>query len=97
MEISIQNACIITMNKNREIIPKGSILIENDRIREVKKEAIEESSDLVIDASGKLVLPGFINGHQHVSQLLLRGIAFDIPFPTWDTDYVFKIGSETTK
>ncbi|MEM3506385.1 MAG: amidohydrolase [Candidatus Bathyarchaeia archaeon] len=97
MKILIKNASIITMNKNREIIHEGSILIENDKIEEVKKGNIKESFDLAIDASGKLVLPGFINGHQHISQLLLRGITYDIPFPNWDTNYVFKVGSEASK
>jgi 5-methylthioadenosine/S-adenosylhomocysteine deaminase len=97
MKVLIKNASIITMNKNREIIHEGSILIEDDKIKEVKKGEIKESSDSIIDASGKLVLPGFINGHQHVSQLLLRGIAYDIPFPNWDTNYVFKIGKEANK
>lgn len=97
MKILIKNALIITMNENHEIIDNGSILIENDRIKEVKKENIKEQTDLVIDASGKIVLPGFINGHQHVSQLLLKGIAYDVHYPIWDVEYFFKIGSEATR
>ncbi|MDQ2872841.1 MAG: amidohydrolase family protein, partial [Candidatus Eremiobacteraeota bacterium] len=37
------------------------------------------------------VVPGFINGHSHAYQILLRGWADDLPFERWRTDALYKI------
>ncbi len=51
---------------HHELIPDGSVLIEKDSITYVGAD--KPNADQVIDASGKLVCPGFINLHVH-SQL----------------------------
>ena len=51
---------------DHEIVPNGSVLIEGNGIKSVGTE--RPQADRVIDASGKLVCPGFINLHVH-SQL----------------------------
>ncbi len=50
-----------------EIIPGGSVLVEGNSIKAVSADR-SQSADRVIDASGKIVSPGFINLHVH-SQL----------------------------
>ena len=52
---------------SHEIIPNGSVLIEGNEIRSVGIDRSQQA-DRVIDASGKIVCPGFINLHVH-SQL----------------------------
>ncbi|PYT63052.1 MAG: amidohydrolase [Acidobacteria bacterium] len=42
-----------------------------------------------IDARGKLVLPGFINGHTHVPMTLLRGLRDDVTLDEWLRKYIF--------
>lgn len=37
------------------------------------------------------VLPGFINGHSHAYQILMRGWADDLPFERWRSDALYKI------
>lgn len=60
----IKNALIYTMAG--EIIENGSILIEEGRIKEVGRN-IEEPKDVeIIDAGGKMVMPGFIEAHSHI-------------------------------
>lgn len=84
-QILIKNAYVISMNKNREIFKNGSILIENDRIKAVGKvDPLLINSDVeVYDAQGKIILPGLINTHVHLSQQLGRGIADDVVLLTW--------------
>ena len=36
-----------------------------------------------IDASGCLVVPGFVNNHSHIAMALLRGYAEDLPLLNW--------------
>lgn len=52
---------------HHELIPDGSVLIEGDAISYVGTDRTSRA-DQIIDASGKLVCPGFINLHVH-SQL----------------------------
>lgn len=84
-QILIKNGYVISMNKNREIFKNGSILIENDKIKAVGKvEPSLINSDVeVYNALGKIILPGFINTHVHLSQQLGRGVADDVVLLTW--------------
>jgi 5-methylthioadenosine/S-adenosylhomocysteine deaminase len=42
-----------------------------------------------IDARGKLVMPGFINGHTHVPMTLFRGLHDDVTLDDWLRKYIF--------
>ncbi len=62
--LAIVNGKIYTMTG--EIVDKGSLLIEDGKIKEVgQKVEIPKNAD-VIDASGKYVFPGFIDAHSHI-------------------------------
>ncbi len=80
-KLLIQNATIVTMNKDRDII-KGDILIEDNKITKVDKK-IEIQADKVIDAREKVVIPGLIQTHIHLTQTLFRGQADDMELLDW--------------
>lgn len=48
------------------VIESGSIVIRDGRIVSVGTEAANVPGALVIDAAGRTVMPGFIDGHRHV-------------------------------
>lgn len=84
-QILIKNTYIVSMNDKREIYNNGSILIENDLIKaigKVEEELLSENVE-IIDGKGKIILPGLINTHVHLSQQLGRGIADDVDLLTW--------------
>lgn len=60
----IKNAKILTMTG--EVYEKGSILIEKDKIKDVRGSDIDTENAQVIDADGKIVIPGMIDAHCHV-------------------------------
>jgi 5-methylthioadenosine/S-adenosylhomocysteine deaminase len=60
----------------------ADILIEGDRITEVARD-LPVSADIVIDATGKAVMPGLINCHTHSGQILDRGLADNYPLDLW--------------
>ena len=72
--IFIKNGTIYTMAG--EIIEKGSILIKEGKIVEVGKDIIAPLDAEVIDAEGKVVLPGFIDAHCHLG-MWEEGIGFE--------------------
>ena len=60
---------VVTMDPERRIIADGSVVISGSRISHVGKaaELAGLDADSVIDGSGMVVTPGFINGHMHIS------------------------------
>jgi 5-methylthioadenosine/S-adenosylhomocysteine deaminase len=44
----------------------------------------------------RLVVPGFINGHSHAYQILLRGWADDWPFAKWRSDALYRVVPKLT-
>lgn len=69
-------------------VKKGSVLIENDLIIEI---GLDEGgqADVVIDGERKVLIPGLVNTHTHLSMTLLRGMADDLPLQTWLEDYIW--------
>nr|WP_231685301.1 amidohydrolase [Phosphitispora fastidiosa] len=65
--LAVINGRIITMAGAD--IDKGTVLIEDGKIKEVGKDVeIPEAAD-ILDATGKIVMPGFIDAHCHVGIL----------------------------
>jgi len=62
-------------------IVRADLLIEQGRI--VNLGASPGPSDIVIDATGCAVLPGFIQTHLHLCQTLFRGAADDLALIDW--------------
>lgn len=69
---------------------RGSVLIENDLILEVGRDG-RDHADVVIDGEGKVLIPGLVNTHTHLSMTLFRGIADDLPLGTWLEDYIWPV------
>ncbi|MBC8278954.1 MAG: 8-oxoguanine deaminase [FCB group bacterium] len=74
--ILIKNPLVLaTMNEHREEFSGGHIYIENGVIKSLgRDEGEHQQADEIIDASGMVVLPGFINTHHHFYQSLTRNI-----------------------
>lgn len=85
--ILIKNALILSPNTNFE--NKQSILIKDNLITEISPEIDESNVSKIIDATGKIVLPGLINTHTHLSMTLFRGLADDLSLDSWLNDHIW--------
>lgn len=73
--ILIKNALlIVTCDDKRIKIPNGSLYIKGSQIAEVSPKEITPPADVIIDASGKTILPGLVNAHHHLYQNLTRNV-----------------------
>ena len=77
----LRGGTILTMNDGLDIV-EGDVSIRDGRIEAVGR--VDASPhDAVLDASGALVLPGFIQTHIHLCQTLFRGLADDLALIDW--------------
>jgi 8-oxoguanine deaminase len=66
---------LATMDDQRREIADGGLFIEDGFIKQVgTTAALPDTADKVLDLSGHLILPGFINTHHHFFQTLTRAV-----------------------
>jgi 5-methylthioadenosine/S-adenosylhomocysteine deaminase len=88
----ITGGTVVTMDAQRHIYDDAAIVVTGDTIVAVGPRAELEAryeSRQQIEAKGKLVLPGFINGHTHVPMTLFRGLHDDVTLNDWLYKYIF--------
>jgi cytosine/adenosine deaminase-related metal-dependent hydrolase len=81
--ILVRGGYVITMDPERGDVPGGDVLIEGDRIAAVGRNLSADAE--VIDASGQIVIPGFVDTHRHTWETAIRSCA---PNATLDDYFV---------
>ena len=82
----------MTMDGARRVIENGAVAVKSGRIVEIGATAEIDrnySAREIVNASGKVIIPGLINGHTHVPMTLFRGLADDLDLQEWLTKYIF--------
>lgn len=79
----LKNAAILTMDSAFTLYEDGYLAVEGDAIREIGPSSQLEESRFagytVLDCRGKIVTPGMINTHSHLSMMVFRSLADDVP------------------
>src|SRR6266566_3258762 len=91
-DLIVTRGTVVTMDGARSIYDDGIIVVKGDTIVAVGPRRELEGkyrARQTINAKGKLVLPGFINGHTHVPMTLLRGLRDDVTLDEWLRKYIF--------
>ena len=77
-------------------LKNGYLGIDGDRIDYLGTQAPQAPYAETRDMTGKLLLPGLINGHTHTGMSLLRGLGSDLPLDKWLFDTVFPVEDRLT-
>ena len=85
--ILIKNAIILDPEKDINV--KKDLLIKDDLIYKIDEEIAQDNVDKIIDAKDKILLPGFVNTHTHLSMALFRGLADDLSLDEWLNDNIW--------
>lgn len=85
MDLVVTNATVVTMNAAREVLHGAELVVQGGRIVKVGaptrggKKGVRQ----VLDASGRVVIPGLIHGHLHACQTLCRNRADGLELLDW--------------
>jgi 5-methylthioadenosine/S-adenosylhomocysteine deaminase len=94
--ILIRGGHVISMDPEIGDQPATDILIEDDRIVAIGPDigiGLEELAGAnVIDARGKVVIPGFVDSHRHSWQTCIRGVASDATLEGYRSDILGVLG-----
>jgi cytosine/adenosine deaminase-related metal-dependent hydrolase/ribose/xylose/arabinose/galactoside ABC-type transport system permease subunit len=74
----IQGGIVLSLDRDVGDFTAGDVLIEGDKIVAVGPGLVNGEAE-VINASGMIVMPGFVDSHRHIWEGLLRNIGTDVP------------------
>ena len=98
--ILIEHATIVTVDAQRRILTDGSILIDGRDIVEVGPAASVRPArrpDRVINGRRRVVTPGFVDTHVHLTEHLSRGLMLDdVPVARYLPDWLLPLYSTVT-
>ena len=86
IDMLIEGGTIITMDGNRTLIENGVLAVSGDKIVAVMpKDQMPAGTEAktVINAAGKVVMPGLVNAHSHLAMTLFRGFVEDLDLQPW--------------
>src|SRR5271154_3067101 len=94
VDLLVTGATIVSMDPERHVIENGFIAVRGDEIVAMGQDvALQYPKGLVakarIDATGKLIIPGLINGHTHIPMTLMRGLKDDVTLDDWLRKFIF--------
>jgi cytosine/adenosine deaminase-related metal-dependent hydrolase len=89
--ILIKHAIVLSQDPAIGELPDADILVEGDRIVDVRP-GISADGAQVIDATGDIVIPGFIDTHRHTWETSIRTCAPDYALVTYFGSILDKFG-----
>ncbi|MCL4562232.1 MAG: amidohydrolase [Chloroflexi bacterium] len=74
------------------------IWVDGVRIKDIQPASSMPSPGnlRIVEAGGRLAIPGLMNTHAHVPMTLFRGLAEDVSVEAWFNDYIWPVESNLT-
>ena len=97
MKTLFRNADILLFeNGIYNVIKNAYLAVDGDRIAYIGKDMPDGKFDTIKDMTGKLLMSGLYNCHNHCPMVLLRGVGSDLPLNEWLFNKVFPIEDKLT-
>ncbi|MCK5153301.1 MAG: amidohydrolase [Spirochaetales bacterium] len=90
----IKNISILSF-KDLSVQKNMDLLIRNGKIEKITDNSNSnnlvsfQSDEVIINGTGKYIIPGLVNAHAHIAMTLLRGVAEDVSVDDWFNKYVW--------
>ncbi|MDX1481188.1 MAG: amidohydrolase [Woeseiaceae bacterium] len=92
VDLIVEGDYVVTMDPSGTIIEDGAVAVDDGAIVAIGSRVALRGrypGAEVLDGSGRVVLPGLVNGHTHAAMTILRGIADDLALLDWLENYIF--------
>ncbi|WFS60965.1 amidohydrolase [Pseudodesulfovibrio thermohalotolerans] len=93
-DLLVRADAIVTQDDERRVLTDAAVAVRNGLVLETGDytdlEANYEPARR-LDMSGKMLLPGLVNGHTHLPMTLLRGFADDLPLMEWLERHIWPV------
>ena len=77
-------------------VGSGDLVVEDGRIVEIHEGDGAPPQGVVVDCTGRLVLPGLVNCHGHTAMTLVRGLGGGLPLQRWLEEAIFPVEAKMT-
>src|SRR5260370_32592609 len=84
-DLLLTGGAVVTVDDERRVIEPGAIAVAGDRIVAVGTPADLQGlrAERTVDTGGKAITPGFIDCHNHMFQLIARGLGEGMALWPW--------------
>lgn len=89
MSILFSNVTAVLMDDARTVLNNAYVAVEGAKILSVGTEKPTGPFERVIDGTGKVLMPGFVNAHTHVPMTPMRGYGGGHDLQSWLNDFIF--------
>lgn len=100
MGLLIQGGAVLTMDAAATIHKPGWLWVDGTRIGAVgageAPEALRATAGRIINAAEMAVLPGMVNGHTHLEQIMARGVGDGRPLIRWLNEVIWPLQAAMT-
>ena len=80
----IKNGLVLDLSSDNQVgAVQRDIRVTRNKISEIGESLTRDDGESVLDASGKLVAPGFVNAHLHSQEALFKGRYDNLPLELW--------------
>ena len=100
VDLIIEGAYVVTLDDRRPVIVDGSVAVQGERIAAAGSvsevaAAFPQAAER-IDATGCLVMPGLIDTHTHLFQVLGRGLGDGLELMAWLREFMLPMSVHLT-
>ena len=89
MSTLFTNVTALLMDDDFSTLKNGYVSVEGPQISYVGSERPQGDFEQVIDCTGKVMMPGFVNTHTHIPMTLMRGYGGGTNLQDWLHNYIF--------
>ena len=93
-DLLVRADAAVTQDAKRRVLTSVAVAVKDGLVLDVgDRNALEAAyePEQRLDLSGKLLLPGLVNGHTHLPMTLLRGFADDLPLMDWLENHIWPV------
>ena len=77
MDTLISNATVVTVNEQMDVLFGAYLGITDGKISYIGQQPPQEQPPTIIDGTGMVAMPGFVNAHTHLATTVLRSMQDD--------------------